>query len=498
MHRRDRPRDARRADPGHDQGLHPGRVDGRARRAARATCESAIEAGKKIIITTVQKFPYIVQEPRREHRGAKRFAIIIDEAHSSQGGKVVRGAGAGPFARTALEAGVEDAEDCCSTGSWSRRRCCPTRRTSPSPQPRRTRRSRPSGAVRRRRGRQAPPLPQLHDEAGDRGEVHPRRAGRTTFRSTATTSSSRPLKTTRSSMRKASKKLRAYVEGHEHAIRAEGRDHGRPLPRAGDQPRKIGGKARAMVVTQIASPRDRLLRSRQRVPRRDEAPVQGDRRVLRLRSRRQQGHRGAVQRLPELSEIPKRIQEDPYRILICADKYQTGYDEPLLHTMYVDKPLSGVKAVQTLSRLNRAHPAEARLRRARLRERRRRDPAVVPGLLPDHRARRRDRPEQAQRPRRGPGRRSGLHTGGDVDHFVERYLGRCADRRAPPTARRLGRRVRGDHGRRRAGRVQGRRRRRSCAPTGSSPRSCPYSNVWWEKLSIFLGFLVPKLPVARR
>jgi type I restriction enzyme R subunit len=56
------------------------------------------------------------------------------------------------------------------------------------------------------------------------------------------------------------------------------------------------------------------------------------------------------------SEIADRIQEDPYRFLICADKFQTGYDEPLLHTMYVDKALSGIKAVQTLSRLNRAHP----------------------------------------------------------------------------------------------------------------------------------------------
>jgi type I restriction enzyme R subunit len=56
------------------------------------------------------------------------------------------------------------------------------------------------------------------------------------------------------------------------------------------------------------------------------------------------------------SEIVAKIQTDPYRFLICADKFQTGYDEPLLHTMYVDKPLSGIKAVQTLSRLNRAHP----------------------------------------------------------------------------------------------------------------------------------------------
>ncbi|MDH5640787.1 MAG: hypothetical protein OEY28_05800 [Nitrospira sp.] len=56
------------------------------------------------------------------------------------------------------------------------------------------------------------------------------------------------------------------------------------------------------------------------------------------------------------SQIADKIEEDPYRFLICADKFQTGYDEPLLHTMYVDKILSGIKAVQTLSRLNRAHP----------------------------------------------------------------------------------------------------------------------------------------------
>ena len=57
-------------------------------------------------------------------------------------------------------------------------------------------------------------------------------------------------------------------------------------------------------------------------------------------------------------QIEKKFQQDPYRFLIVADKFQTGYDEPLLHTMYVDKLLSGIKAVQTLSRLNRARPAE--------------------------------------------------------------------------------------------------------------------------------------------
>jgi type I restriction enzyme R subunit len=55
-------------------------------------------------------------------------------------------------------------------------------------------------------------------------------------------------------------------------------------------------------------------------------------------------------------EIPDRLRQDPYRFLIVANKFVTGFDEPLLHTMYVDKKLAGVQAVQTLSRLNRAHP----------------------------------------------------------------------------------------------------------------------------------------------
>lgn len=57
-------------------------------------------------------------------------------------------------------------------------------------------------------------------------------------------------------------------------------------------------------------------------------------------------------------ELPTIFERNEYKILIVADKYQTGFDQPLLHTMYVDKKLSGVKAVQTLSRLNRMHPGK--------------------------------------------------------------------------------------------------------------------------------------------
>ena len=57
-------------------------------------------------------------------------------------------------------------------------------------------------------------------------------------------------------------------------------------------------------------------------------------------------------------ELPDKFGGDEYRLLLVADKYQTGFDQPLLHTMYVDKKLSGVRAVQTLSRLNRTHPGK--------------------------------------------------------------------------------------------------------------------------------------------
>ncbi|MER3328858.1 MAG: type I restriction endonuclease subunit R, partial [Candidatus Kapaibacterium sp.] len=54
----------------------------------------------------------------------------------------------------------------------------------------------------------------------------------------------------------------------------------------------------------------------------------------------------------------KEFEKDEYRFLIVANKFQTGFDQPLLHTMFVDKKLGGVNAVQTLSRLNRSHPSK--------------------------------------------------------------------------------------------------------------------------------------------
>ena len=156
--------------------------------------------------------------------------------------------------------------------------------------------------------------------------------------------------------KRAGKKLRRYVEDNDHAIRlkAELMVDNFHEQVAGLQ--KIGGQARAMVVTSsiqraisyFYAIRDYL--AERKSPYRAIAAFSGE-----------HEHDGAKVTEASLNGfssnlIVARIQEDPYRFLVCADKFQTGYDEPLLHTMYVDKILSGVKAVQTLSRLNRKLP----------------------------------------------------------------------------------------------------------------------------------------------
>ena len=155
---------------------------------------------------------------------------------------------------------------------------------------------------------------------------------------------------------KAQRKLRRYVESHDHAVRLKAEimvDHFHGQVRG---QRKSGGLARAMVVTDGV---ERAIQYHQaisgylaerRSPHRALVAFSGERE-----------HRGATVSEASLNGFPsiriaQRFQQEPYRFLICADKFQTGYDEPLLHTMYVDKILSGIKAVQTLSRLNRAHP----------------------------------------------------------------------------------------------------------------------------------------------
>jgi type I restriction enzyme R subunit len=156
--------------------------------------------------------------------------------------------------------------------------------------------------------------------------------------------------------KKANKKCAGMWRAHDHAIRLKAEImvdhfHERVLG-AG----KIGGQARAMVVTSGIERTIQYFHAFKTYLVERKSPYQA---IVAFSGEHDYG--GA--RVSEASlngfsssDIASKVQTDPYRFLICADKFQTGYDEPLLHTMYVDKPLAGIKAVQTLSRLNRAHP----------------------------------------------------------------------------------------------------------------------------------------------
>jgi type I restriction enzyme R subunit len=156
--------------------------------------------------------------------------------------------------------------------------------------------------------------------------------------------------------KKVKKKLRHYVEGHDHAIRLKAEimvDHFHDHVIA---PGKISGHARAMVVTSGIARAIQYFHAFKTYLAERKSLYQA---IVAFSGEHEYG--GAKVSESSLNGFPSgdiapKIQDDPYRFLICADKFQTGYDEPLLHTMYVDKSLSGIKAVQTLSRLNRAHP----------------------------------------------------------------------------------------------------------------------------------------------
>ncbi len=160
--------------------------------------------------------------------------------------------------------------------------------------------------------------------------------------------------------KKASKAIGKYVSLHPHNLSQKTEiiiEHFRKVTS-----KMIGGKAKAMLVCGSRLHAKRYFEEFERYIK--EKGYQNEIKVLVAFSGKvydDNTPEGISE--PELTgfkekELPDVFKEDEYKILIVADKYQTGFDQPLLHTMFVDKKLSGVKAVQTLSRLNRKPPGK--------------------------------------------------------------------------------------------------------------------------------------------
>jgi type I restriction enzyme R subunit len=314
-----------------------------------------IAEGKKIIITTVQKFPFILDEIGSEHR-ARKFAIIIDEAHSSQGGRT---SAAVSMALSAAGAEEDDetfedrinrlmeAKKLLPNASYFAFTATPKNKTleifgRPEPQPDGKVRHRPFHSYTMKQAIQEGfilDVLKYYTPVDSYYKLVKKIEGDPEF-----------------DTKRAKKKLRRYVESHDHAIRLKAEimvDH---FDEQVLGLTKIGGRARAMVVTSgieraiqyFHAIRDYL--AERKSPHRAIVAFSGEHEYGGVKVTE-----ASLNGFPS-SKIADEIQNEPYRFLICADKFQTGYDEPLLHTMYVDKMLAGIKAVQTLSRLNRAHP----------------------------------------------------------------------------------------------------------------------------------------------
>jgi type I restriction enzyme R subunit len=315
-----------------------------------------IEEGKKIIITTVQKFPFILDEIGSEHRG-RSFALIIDEAHSSQGGKT-SAAMSSALSGAEVEDDPEDkinealearmlARKMLSNASYFAFTATPKNKTleifgTPVPMAEGKTAHRPFHSYTMKQAVQEGFILDVLKNYTPVGSY---------YKLVKTVGADPEFDTKR-----AKKKLRKYVESHDHAIRLKAEimvDHFHEQV-VGLQ--KIGGEARAMVITSGIERAVQYFHTISEYLKERKSPYQA---IVAFSGEHDYGGQkvteSSLNKFPSI-EIPDRIQEDPYRFLICADKFQTGYDEPLLHTMYVDKMLAGVKAVQTLSRLNRAHP----------------------------------------------------------------------------------------------------------------------------------------------
>ncbi len=315
----------------------------------------AIQDGKRIIITTIEKFPYVVPDIGASHK-QNRFAVIIDEAHSGQSG---RNSAQMNLALSGLASEDEmDNEDKINAMMEGRKLLTNASYFAFTATPKNK------------------TLETFGVPYQDGDDVKHRPFHVYTMKQaiqegfildvlkyyTPIASYYKLMKTVQDDpmfdKKRAQKKLRSFVESDSYTIAQKAEMMVEHFHEQVISKGKIGGQARAMVVSS-SIPRcieyyyaiNKCLANRHSpykaiVAFSGEHKYQGQEPALTS---------AAMNGFPD-AKIPATFKTDPYRLLIVADMFQTGFDEPLLHTMYVDKMLYDIRAVQTLSRLNRCHP----------------------------------------------------------------------------------------------------------------------------------------------
>ncbi len=327
----------------------------------------ALESGVPIIITTLQKFPFVSRQLLKmaEERGevgsgilqTRRCAVIIDEAHSSQSGETateLKGVLGGEVLRheaasAAAEEGVENMEELFRSMAKRGRQAnisffaftaTPKHKTL---------------AVFGRNG--APSHRYTMRQAIEEEFILDVLKYYTTYATYFKLLKARE-DDPNVERKKAARALARFLKLHPHNIAQKTEvmvEHFQNFTR-----HKIGGRAKAMVVTGSRLEAVRYKQSFDSYIQLKGYPIKSlvafsgivqDDKLEEVTYTEVGMNQGVKER-----ELPEKFATQEYQVLLVAEKYQTGFDQPLLHTMYVDKRLAGIQAVQTLSRLNRIHP----------------------------------------------------------------------------------------------------------------------------------------------
>ncbi|NHN42531.1 type I restriction endonuclease subunit R [Halorubellus sp. JP-L1] len=312
----------------------------------------ALEAGKPVIITTLQTFPYVIEHTKG--LPDRKYGVVVDEAHSSQTGEMAK-----EMKQILAGQDIEeddDWEDILAKSAQARGQqenlsffaftATPKGKTLEA-----------FGHVPEDGDKPEPFHLYSMRQAIEEGfilDVLQHYTTYDTFSEIAKAIEENP----QVPKKKAVKAVANFLKFHPHNISQKVKvivEHFRNHTQ-----HKIGGQAKAMVVT---SSRLHAVRYKKAIDDYVEDNGYTDLSALVAFSgtveddgieHTEKGMNDGIKQ----SELPSKFETQEYQVLVVADKYQTGFDEPLLHTMYVDKNLSGIQAVQTLSRLNRTHPGK--------------------------------------------------------------------------------------------------------------------------------------------
>ena len=316
--------------------------------------KTLLESGKKIIITTIQKFPFIVEGI--DDLSDKRFAVIIDEAHSSQSGSAADNLNRSLGNETDSD-GPDEVQDRILEVMRRRKMRSNASYFAFTATPKNATLER--FGEKTKDGKFVPFHLYSMKQAIEEGFILDVIANYTTYRSYYEIKKSireNPLFATA----KAQNKLRAYVEGHRETIAVKADIMVSHFMEQVVAAKKLKGKAKAMVATRNIESAIRYFFAIREALTRTNVPFQAmvafsDTKVVDGVEYSEEGINAFP--TPRSRNGPRTIGEhfdsDAYRILVVANKFLTGFDQPKLSVMYVDKKLQGVQAVQALSRLNR-------------------------------------------------------------------------------------------------------------------------------------------------